>query len=305
MSGLLNKRPVAKAFAVFTVGGFSTYVVSRFFSKRAFAESPTPTPKRVFGKGPAFVYLQLHSSENVNHNTKRLCFRLPGGENAQSGLDLTSALLTFSKPAGSWLPVLRPYTPISKLDKPGFIELLIKKYPNGKASTHLHNLKPGDSLLFIVGISGFSWTPNKFKHVYLIAGGAGITPIYQLAQGILDNPVDKTRVTVIFGVNTEDDLLLRSEFDAYKQRYPDRFNIHYTVSRPKEEFSPERGIRSGYITKELLAELMQGPSEEDTKVFVCGPPAMETALLGSGSSGKGGNGILEQLGYSKDKVHRF
>jgi hypothetical protein len=64
-------------------------VVSRFFSKRAFAESPTPTPKRVFGKGPAFVYLQLHSSEHVNHNTKRLCFKLPGGENAQSGLDLT------------------------------------------------------------------------------------------------------------------------------------------------------------------------------------------------------------------------
>ncbi|RAK83052.1 hypothetical protein BO79DRAFT_212126 [Aspergillus costaricaensis CBS 115574] len=119
MSGLLNKRPVAKAFAVFTVGGFSTYMVSRFFSKRAFAESPmpTPTPKRVFGKGPAFVYLQLHRSKTVNHNTKRLCFRLPGGENAQSGLDLTSALLTFSKPAGSWLPVLRPYTPISKPGK--------------------------------------------------------------------------------------------------------------------------------------------------------------------------------------------
>ncbi|GIJ90421.1 hypothetical protein Asppvi_009375 [Aspergillus pseudoviridinutans] len=304
MSGLLNKRPVAKAFAVITVGGISTYMASRFFGQRvAFAESPTP--KRVFGKGPAFMYLQLHSSENVNHNTKRLCFELPGGENAQSGLDLTSALLTFSKPAGSWLPVVRPYTPVSKLDKPGFIELLVKKYPNGKASTHLHNLKPGDSLLFLASISGFSWTPNKFRHVYLIAGGAGITPIYQLAQGILDNPVDKTRVTVIFGVNTEEDLLLRSEFDAYKQRYPDRFNIHYTVSRPKKEFSLEPGIRSGYITKELLAELMQGPSEEDTKVFVCGPPAMETALLGSAPFGKGGNGILEQLGYSKDKVHRF
>jgi cytochrome-b5 reductase len=50
---------------------------------------------------------------------------------------------------------------------------------------------------------------------------------------------------------------------------------------------------------------MHGPNEEDTKVFVCGPPAMETALLGSGPFGKGGNGILEQLGYSKDKVHRF
>lgn len=201
------------------------------------------------------------------------------------------------------IPVHNPS--LSLLDKPGFIELLVKKYPNGKASTHLHNLKPGDSLLFMASIPGFSWTPNKFSHVYLIAGGAGITPIYQLAQGILDNPEDKTKVTVVFGVNTEEDLLLRSEFDAYKQQYPDRFDIHYTVSRPKQGFSPEQGIRSGYITKELLAELMQGPSEKDTKVFVCGPPAMEKALLGSGSFGKGGNGILEQLGYSKDKIHQF
>ncbi|RHZ55971.1 hypothetical protein CDV55_105723 [Aspergillus turcosus] len=214
MSGLLNKRPVAKAFAVITVGGIGIYTVSRFFGQSALAESPTP--QRVFGKGPTFKYLQLHSSESVNHNTKRLCFKLPGGENAQSGLHLTSALLTFSKPGDSWLPVMRPYTPISKLDKPGFIEFLIKKYPNGKASTHLYNLKPGDRLLFIASISGFCWTPNKFSYVYLIAGGAGVMPIYQLAQGILDNLVDKTRVTVVFGVNTEADLLLRSEFDAYK-----------------------------------------------------------------------------------------
>ncbi|KAF4239386.1 hypothetical protein CNMCM6805_005808 [Aspergillus fumigatiaffinis] len=303
MSGLLNKHLVAKAFAIITVGGIGTYTVSSFFGQQAFAE--WPMPQRVFGKGPAFKYLQLHSSETVSHNTKRLCFKLPGGENAQSGLNLTSALLTFCKPGGSWLPVLRPYTPISRLDKPGFIELLVKKYPNGKASTHLHNLKPGDSLLFIASIPGFCWTPNKFSHVYLIAGGAGITPIYQLAQGILDNPVDRTKVTVVFGVNTEEDLLLRPEFDAYKQQYPDRFDIHYTVSRPKKGFAPERGIRSGYITKELLAELMQGRSEKDTNVFVCGPPAMEQALLGSSPFGKRGNGILEQLGYSKDKIHRF
>ncbi|KAL3486118.1 mitochondrial NADH-cytochrome b5 reductase [Aspergillus germanicus] len=305
MSALLNQRTVARAVTIITVGGISTYALSSFFGQSALAESPAS--QRVFGKGPAFKYLQLHSSESVNHNTKRLRFELPGGGSAQSGLGLTSALLTFSKPEGSWLPAVRPYTPISKLDEPGFIELLVKKYPNGKASTHLHNLKPGDSLLFLASIPGFSWTPNEFSHVYLIAGGAGITPTYQLAQGILDNPADKTKVTVVFGVNTEEDLLLRSEFDAYKQQYPDRFDIHYTVSRPKKDFSPEEGVRSGYVTKELLAELMQGPSEKDSKVFVCGPPAMETALMGGGSGpfGKGGTGILEQLGYTKDRVHRF
>ncbi|KAL4864390.1 hypothetical protein BDV12DRAFT_205765 [Aspergillus spectabilis] len=302
MAALLNGRVVANALTVLTVGGVSI-AVSRYYSKNAFAESSEP--QKVFGRGPVFKSMRLQSSEYVNHNTKRLRFELPGGANSQSGLGLTSALLTLSKPDGSWFPVVRPYTPVSKLDEPGFIDLLVKEYPNGKSSTHLHSLKPGDNLFILATLPGFAWTPNKFPHVYLIAGGAGITPIYQLAQGILDNPADKTKVTVIFGVNTEEDLLLRSEFDAYKARFPDRLDVHYTVSRPGKECVSGEGIRSGYVTKEVLEELMQAPTEKGTKVFVCGPPAMEAALVGSGSFGKGEKGILEQLGYGKDKIHRF
>ncbi|KAL4920055.1 hypothetical protein BDW62DRAFT_177500 [Aspergillus aurantiobrunneus] len=301
MAALLNRRLVVNTLTIITVGGIGTYAASTYFSRSAFAESPNAEPQKVFGRGPAFKSLRLHSSENVNHNTKRLRFQLPGGENSQSGLGLTSALLTFSKPEGSWLPVVRPYTPVSKLDEPGFLDLLVKKYPNGKASTHLHSLKPGDNLFILASLPGFAWTPNKFSHIYLIAGGAGITPIYQLAQGILDDPADKTKMTVIFGVNTEEDLLFRSEFDAFKQRHPDRLDVHYTVNRPGKEFKPDQGVRSGYVTKEVLAELMQGPGETDSKVFVCGPPAMETSLVG----GKGEKGILEQLGYSKDNIHQF
>ncbi|KAL5340272.1 hypothetical protein BJX70DRAFT_361929 [Aspergillus crustosus] len=297
MAALLNRRAVA-TLAIAVSGLGASYTVSSYFSQNAFAESSEP--QKIFGRGLAFKYLRLYSSENVNHNTKRLRFELPGGGNSQSGLGLTSALLTFSKPEGSWLPVVRPYTPVSKLDEPGFIDLLVKKYPNGKSSTHLHNLRPGDSLFILATLPGFAWTPNKFPHVYLIAGGAGITPIYQLTQGILDNPTDKTKVTVIFGVNTEEDLLLRSEFDAYKQQFPDRFDINYTVSRPGKGFVEEDSLRSGYVTREILSQVMQ-LGEKDTKVFVCGPPAMETALVGA----KGEKGILEQLGYSKDRIHRF
>ncbi|KAL5001345.1 hypothetical protein BDV10DRAFT_14764 [Aspergillus recurvatus] len=304
MASLVNRRLVANALTVLAVGGISTYTASTYFTKNAFAESPSSEPHKVFGRGPAFKYLRLHSVESVNHNTKRLRFELPGGESSISGLGLTSALLTFSKPEGSWLPVVRPYTPVSRLDEPGFIDLLVKQYPSGKASTHLHSLKPGDNLFILASIPGFHWTPNKFSYVYLIAGGAGITPIYQLAQGILDNPMDKTKITVIFGVNTEEDLLLRAEFNAYKRAHPDRIDVHYTVNRPGSEFEPAPGVRSGYMTKEVLADIMRGPDEANTKIFVCGPPAMETALVGSGS-GKGQPGILEQLGYSKDRIHRF
>lgn len=41
-----------------------------------------------FGGGPAFFSLALESSEQVNHNTKRLRFKLPEAD-AVSGLSMT------------------------------------------------------------------------------------------------------------------------------------------------------------------------------------------------------------------------
>jgi cytochrome-b5 reductase len=180
-------------------------------------------------------------------------------------------------------------------DEPGVLELMVKKYPNGKQSIHLHSLQPGDSLRFITPIPGYKWTPNKHPDITLIAGGAGITPMYQLIQGILRNPEDKTRITLVLGVNTDADVLLKSEFVEFERRFPGRFKAIYTVSNPVLGSSYPRG----YVTKELLREVTT--ATPDTKVFLCGPPAMEAALAGSRSK----PGILGELGYTRDQIHRF
>lgn len=174
---------------------------------------------------------------------------------------------------------------------------MVKQYPNGKSSTHLHLLAPGDSLTFITALKGFPWKANQFSQVYLIAGGAGITPIYQLVRGILDNPNDKTKINLVFGVNTEQDLLLREEFDEYKRRFPDRFNYIYTISHSAENSL----VRKGRVTEELLREVVKDASDKETKVFVCGPPAMEQSLVGSRAS----PGILTNLGFAKEQIYQF
>lgn len=172
----------------------------------------------------------------------------------------------------------------------------MKHYPNGKASTHLHALAPGDSLFFITRIPGFAYKTNEFQRVTLIAGGAGITPIYQLASSILRDINDKTKIDLVFGVNSDVDVLMKDQFDAWEKEYPGRFKANYVVSRPAEG-SP---YAKGYVTKELLNSVT-GPATADSKVFVCGPPAMETALVGSWKE----KGILGELGYRKDQVHKF
>lgn len=180
-------------------------------------------------------------------------------------------------------------------DEPGVLDLLVKKYPNGKQSSHLHSLQPGDSLRFVAPIPGYKWQANKYREITMIAGGAGITPMYQLARGILDNPADSTRIRLLVGVNTDADVLLRDEFDVWEERHPGRFRAVYTVSNPEAG----SGLRKGYVDRALVEQEGAEPGAEGgTHVFVCGPPAMEASLCGR-------QGILAQLGYKKSQIHKF
>ena len=76
-------RPVLPGLAVGSIGAGLWYV---YFGRSVHAD--TGAPRKVFGKGPAFVSLPLESSDVVNHDTKRLRFKLPHPEDV-SGLSLT------------------------------------------------------------------------------------------------------------------------------------------------------------------------------------------------------------------------
>ena len=96
------------------------------------------------------------------------------------------------------------------------------------------------------------------------------------------------------GINSDQDLLLKEEFEAFEKTFPERFRRVVTVSNPVEG-SP---FRKGYVNRTLLEEIIGGGKRSEEKVFVCGPPAMEKALTGR-------NGVLEELGYRKDQIYKF
>ena len=85
------RRPATAVVSTLLAGGLAAGLVSRLAIKDLRADSPVaapPPPPKTFGSGPAFLSLPLESAEQVNHNTKRLRFRLPS-EQAVSGLPLT------------------------------------------------------------------------------------------------------------------------------------------------------------------------------------------------------------------------
>jgi cytochrome-b5 reductase len=256
------------------------------------------------GGDQGFISLLLDKVEVVNHNVKRFRFKLPEDESV-SGLAVASALLTKYQAPGADKPTIRPYTPVSDEDSKGYMDFIIKRYPNGPMSEHLHSMEPGQRLDFKGPIPKYPWSANRHEHIALIAGGTGITPMYQLARAIFKNPDDKTKVTLVFGNISEEDILLKREWEELENTYPRRFRAFYTLDNPPEGWAQGKG----FITKELLKTVLPEPKEGDKiKIFVCGPPGLYKSISGTKKSPADQgelNGILKELGYSKDQVYKF
>ena len=128
--------------------------------------------------------------------------------------------------------------------------------------------------------------------------------MYQLMRAIFNNPSDNTKVSLVFGNLTEEDILLKKEFEDLENKFPNRFRAFYTLENAPESWP----YGKGYITEELLKTILPGPKEDNIKVFVCGPPGLYKAISGPKKSpAEQGEleGILAKLGYSKDQVYKF
>lgn len=272
--------------------------------------------------------LTVTKVEQVNHDTKKITLSLPGGSDEISGvpaggeininsdlqtpgLTTPGAILTQHTPSGRWFPVLRPYTPISDADEHGNLQLLIKQYPNGAASTYMHSLRPGQELTVRGPMPGYTWAPSSVaRDVLFIAGGAGITPMYSLTKSILRDPNDKSRIQLVWGVNGTRDIVLKDELESLQKQHPDRLRVTYCISGPERlaETLDDAAIpgkyRKGYVNQQVLREVTAHfktgtwGNEKGTKVFLCGPPAMEKAIAGP-------SGVLRELGLNGKDVYKF
>lgn len=261
----------------------------------------TPPPRPVFQGDGSWVDLKLTNIKPVSQDTSIYTFAFPES-NQTSGLIVASAILTkYVTAKGN--NVIRPYTPITDVENKGSFDLLVKTYQGGKMSVHISNLKVNDTLAFKGPILKWKWSPNQFNHIGLIGGGTGITPLYQLIHQVLKDAKDNTKITLLYGSKTNDDILLKQELDQLVEKYPTQLNVKYFIDQGEST----KDVTVGYITKEVLEANLPKPSD-DSHVFICGPPPMYKAISGAkvSPSDQGEvTGILADLGYDKTHVFKF
>lgn len=113
-------------------------------------------------------------------------------------------------------------------------------------------------------------TVKSVKKLGMIAGGTGITPMFQLIKDICKNDQDTTQMSLLFANQTENDILLRQELEEYAKNYPEKLKVWFTIDKSVQ---PDWKYDTGFVNEDMLSKHMPAPGE-DTLILMCGPPPM-------------------------------
>ena len=231
------------------------------------------------------IKCKLVKIESISHDVRRFRFALPS-EDQVLGLPVGKHIFLCATIDDKLC--MRAYTPTSSIDEVGFFELVVKiyfkgqhpKFPNGGLmSQYLDSLPTGATMDVKGPLGHIEYTgrgnflvhgkPKFAKKLAMMAGGTGITPIYQIIQAVLKDPEDQTEMYVVYANRTEDDILLWEELDAWAEKH-ERLKVWYVVG---ESIREGWKYSLGFITESILREHIP-PASDDTLALVCGPPPM-------------------------------
>ncbi|KAI9724625.1 MAG: hypothetical protein M1828_003649 [Chrysothrix sp. TS-e1954] len=273
-------------------------------------------PPHVLLSAAGFKRVTLTSSTPSGTVARHLTFQTHEPK-ALAPLTLTSSTLLLAFKPGSTLPTIRPYTPVNSThgdDTTSRVELCVKKYAGGAMSEFLHSLSPSSGkatspssveqqpIIYVRRLPfGASYAPSSAKSVSLIAGGSGITPCYQLLNGILTDPSQSsTKVTLVMGAPKRDEEMLKPEIEQLEKTYSSEGR--FKVVRVFGDGDTKAGEMQGKITKDVLETYLPKAENEATKLYLCGPEGMQQAVVGKG---RGIGGWLGEMGWKKDQVTVF
>ncbi|KAI9491366.1 hypothetical protein BDB00DRAFT_767111 [Zychaea mexicana] len=202
------------------------------------------------------------------------------------------------------IQVMRAYTPINDPYKDGHVDLVVKRYAHGSISKMLARTQLHESVFVRGPMEEYPYQPNSLKsEIGMIAGGTGITPMYQLIKRVLNNPDDKTeRLWLIYCNKTEKDILLKKELDELKENHKDRLHILYVLDHPPQDWQGGRG----YVSQDMIRSMLT--QKENSFVFVCGPDAMLAHVSGQRArdfSQGSVRGLLGQMGFASNQVWKL
>ncbi len=173
------------------------------------------------------------------------------------------------------------------------LQVTIKRLPGGLVSNFIwQNLQAGDTIEVFPPLGKFTVQPqaNRSVQYLFIAAGSGISPIMGMIRSLLFAE-PKSRITLLYGSRTEQDIIFREALDRLQAQYPKQLSVLHTLSKP----SPEWAGRKGRISAELITEQLQQLRRNllPIEAYICGPSEMMAMAIET----------LQAAKLPKEKIH--
>ena len=277
----------------------------KILSEGEVQENVSTEPREVFLDDRAWNKAILDSKTTISWDTRLFRFKLQH-EEQKLGLPTGKHLMMRLRDPVTREAIIRSYTPISEQTQCGYLDVLVKVYfdtekrKGGKMSQAMEALPIGHFMDFKGPIGKFQYlgrgqcdvngTRRFIKNFYMICGGSGITPIYQVFRAVMQDKDDDTQCVVLNGNRLIEDILCKNELDQYAAGNEHKCKILHTLTQAPDDWE---GLR-GRIAAPLLSEHCP-KSDGESMVLICGPEALE----------KSAHAALNEQGWKDEDVMFF
>lgn len=182
---------------------------------------------------------------------------------------------------------------ISSSPNEGELRVGVKEVPGGRFSTFANReLKVGDKLCTLPPRGRFviETAAENQKHYVAFCAGSGVTPIISMMKHVLETEPN-SKFTCFYGNRYAATIIYLDEINALKNRYPERLEIHYVMS--KEEMGSD--FFRGRIDEEKVrkfSEILFDPNLIDA-FYMCGPEQMILAA----------RDVMTEKGVETERIH--
>ncbi len=177
------------------------------------------------------------------------------------------------------------------------LAVTVKRVDHGRVSSFIHTqVKAGDVIEVFPPMGNFKITPDPAtaRHLILLGGGSGITPLMSILKSVLAAE-PKSRISLIYGNRDEASIIFRQELEALADANPERLRVIHILSEPSSAWLGMRGLPLRSVVLGIVQDLMNVDNLPKT-YWICGPsPMMDEAQAALGFLGIEKSAIYREI----------
>jgi len=192
------------------------------------------------------------------------------------------------------------YRSYSMSSTPGldrYLAVTVKRVPGGTVSNYINDhFEAGRLVEFLKPAGHFTvdTSVQNQRHLVLIAGGSGITPLMSILRAVLFSE-PRSRVSLLYANRSEEQVIFKQRLDELEERFGNRFHLRHLLSRP-EPGTQLRHHVGRLEAEDLPAWLEHFPRDPawPEHYYLCGPDGLMQVAQGA----------LANMGVAADHIWR-